>query len=80
MKKMVMTNLIVQAMNSVANEMQIEELEEAEEVARQQSAESVEVGEGITKEAQEVPAENLVEISPSVEDVVMQDAEEEEND
>ncbi len=75
-----MTNLIVQAMNSVANEMQIEELEEAEEVARQQPAESVEVGEGITKEAQEVPAENLVEISPSVEDVDMQDAEEEEND
>jgi hypothetical protein len=63
-KKMVSTDIIIQAMNSVANESQLEEPEEVEEVARQQPAESTEVVGEITEVAQETPARNPVEILP----------------
>jgi D-ribose pyranose/furanose isomerase RbsD len=58
MKKMVTTDLIIHAMNSVVNEMKIEELQEAEEVATQQPAETEELGIEVSAEVQEVPAEN----------------------
>jgi hypothetical protein len=79
-KKMVTTDIIIQAMNSVANESQLDELEEAEEVARQQPAEDAEVGEEIAEAAQETPAENPEEIPPLVENAAERDAEEEKNE
>jgi hypothetical protein len=77
---MVTTDIIIQAMNSVANESQLDELEEAEEVARQQPAEDAEVGEEIAEAAQETPAENPEEIPPLVENAAERDAEEEKNE
>jgi hypothetical protein len=76
-QKMATTDIIIQAMNSVANESQLDELEEAEEVARQQPAEDAEVGEEITEVAQETPAGNPEEILPLVEIAAKQDAKEE---
>jgi hypothetical protein len=79
-KKMVTTDIIVQAMNSVANESRLEELEEVEEAARQQPAKNPEdIGE-ITEEAEETPARNPVEILPSEETAAEQDAEEEKDE
>jgi hypothetical protein len=76
-KKMVTTDMIIQAMNSIADESRLEESEEVEEVVRQQPAEnSVEIRE-ITKEAEETPSRDPVEILPSVEAEIEQDAEEE---
>jgi hypothetical protein len=56
---------------------QLDELEEAEEVARQQPVKDAEVVEEITEVAQETPAENLEEIPPLVKIATKQDAEEE---
>jgi hypothetical protein len=77
-KKMVTTDIIIQAMNSVANESQLEEAEEEEEeVLRQQPAEnSAEIGQ-ITEEAEETPSRDQVEILPSGEAEAKQDTEEE---
>jgi hypothetical protein len=73
-KKMVTTDVIIQAMNSVANELQLEEEEQEEEVVRQQPAEnSAEMGQ-ITEEAGETPLRNQVEILPSGEAEAEQDA------
>jgi len=76
-QKMATTDIIIQAMNFVANESQLDELEEAEEVARQQPAKDAEVGEEITEVAQETPAGNPEEILPLVEIAAKQDAKEE---
>jgi hypothetical protein len=74
---MVTTDMIIQAMNSIADESRLEESEEVEEVVRQQPAEnSVEIGE-ITEEAEETPSRDPVEILPLVEGEAEQDAEEE---
>jgi hypothetical protein len=74
---MVTTDLIIQAMNSLANESQLEEKEEEEEVLRQQSAENlVEIGQ-VTKEAEETPPRDPVEILLSEEAKAEQDAEQE---
>jgi hypothetical protein len=62
---MVTTDIIIQAMNSVANESQMEEAEEEEEVHRQQPAENLVKIEEITEVAEETPSEDQVEIPPS---------------
>jgi len=77
---MVTTDIIVQAMNSVANESQLEELEEVEEAARQQPEENTEAIGEITEEAEETLARNPVEILPSEETAAEQDAEEEKDE
>jgi pyruvate kinase len=56
---MVTTDIIIQAMNSIANESQLEEVEEEEEVVGQQPAEnSAEMGQ-ITEKAEETPSRDL---------------------
>jgi len=77
---MVTTDIIVQAMNSVANESQLEELEEVEEAARQQPEENTEAIGEITEEAEETLARNPVEILPLEETAAEQDAEEEKDE
>jgi hypothetical protein len=73
-KKMVTTDIIIQAMNSVANESQLEEAEEEEEVRRQQPAENLVMIEEIPEET---PSGDQVEIPPSGEAEAEQDAQEE---
>ncbi len=70
---MVTTDIIIQAMNSVANESQLEEVEEEEEVVRQQPAENPAEMRQITEEAEEAPSRDQVEILPSGEAEAEQD-------
>jgi hypothetical protein len=74
---MVTTDIIIQAMNSVANESKIDEVEEAEYGVRQQPTKDAEAGEEITEVAPESPAEHQEEIRPSVVNSAEHDAEEE---
>jgi len=76
-KKMVTTDIIIQAMNSVANESQLDELEELEEVARQQPAKSAKVIGEIIEAAQKTPPRNPEEILSLEEIAAKRDAEEE---
>jgi hypothetical protein len=71
----VTSDIIIQAMNSVANESRLEEVEE-EEVHRQQPAENLEMIEEITEDAEETPSGDQVEIPPSEEAEAEQDAQE----
>ncbi|MFN9978480.1 MAG: hypothetical protein ACK53Y_01130, partial [bacterium] len=77
-RKMVTTDIIIQAMNSTAKESQSDEPEEVEEVGRQQPAEDVPIREEITEVTLETPAGNLEESQPLEEVAAKEDGVEEE--